>query len=258
MAVALYARVSTTRQAENELSIPDQLHQMRDWCKAQGLSVAAEYVELGASATDDRRSMFQQMIADATASPPPFEAIVVYSLSRFFRETLGFALYERKLSRVGVKVVSITQQTGDDPAGEMARRIFTVFDEYQSKENSKHTQRAMRENARQGYWKGSHPPYGYRAIETQTIGNRGRKKRRLEIDAPEAEIVLKVYQLYLQGHHGAPLGMKAIATHLNQRGITMRGKPWRIQKINQLLCDPVYTGCFYFNRRDSKARKIRP
>ncbi len=29
MQVALYARVSTTRQAENDLSIPDQLRQMR-------------------------------------------------------------------------------------------------------------------------------------------------------------------------------------------------------------------------------------
>jgi predicted site-specific integrase-resolvase len=48
MAVALYARVSTTKQAEKDRSIPDQLKQMREWCKAQGLVVAAEYVELGA------------------------------------------------------------------------------------------------------------------------------------------------------------------------------------------------------------------
>ena len=36
MMAALYARVSTTRQAENDLSIPDQLRQLRDWCKANG------------------------------------------------------------------------------------------------------------------------------------------------------------------------------------------------------------------------------
>jgi site-specific DNA recombinase len=47
MAVALYARVSTTKQAEKDLSIPDQLRQMRDWCKRQGLAVGAEYVEPG-------------------------------------------------------------------------------------------------------------------------------------------------------------------------------------------------------------------
>ena len=35
--------MSTTRQAEIDLSIPDQLRQMRDWCKSQGLAVAAFY-----------------------------------------------------------------------------------------------------------------------------------------------------------------------------------------------------------------------
>ncbi len=50
MAVALYARVSTTKQAEKDLSIPDQLRQMRDWCKKQGFAVAVEYIETGATA----------------------------------------------------------------------------------------------------------------------------------------------------------------------------------------------------------------
>ena len=40
MAVALYARVSTPRQAEKDLSIPDQLRQMREYCKAHSLPVA--------------------------------------------------------------------------------------------------------------------------------------------------------------------------------------------------------------------------
>ena len=92
MAVALYARVSTTKQAEKDLSIPDQLKQMRDWCKRQGVGVAVEYVEPGASATDDRRPVFQQMIAEATREPAPFEAIVVHSLSRFFPDSREFAL----------------------------------------------------------------------------------------------------------------------------------------------------------------------
>jgi DNA invertase Pin-like site-specific DNA recombinase len=44
MAVALYARVSTTRQAENDLSIPDQLRRLREWAKANGHLVVKEYV----------------------------------------------------------------------------------------------------------------------------------------------------------------------------------------------------------------------
>ena len=64
MAVALYARVSTTRQADNDLSIPDQLRQLHEWAKANGHLVVKEYVEPGASATDDKRPVFQEMIAD--------------------------------------------------------------------------------------------------------------------------------------------------------------------------------------------------
>src|SRR5690349_16129185 len=99
MAVALYARVSTTRQAEQDLSIPDQLRQMREWCDRNGFLVAQEYIEPGASATDDRRPVFQEMIADATLHPAPYEAIIVHSLSRFFRDSIAFGLYERNLAK---------------------------------------------------------------------------------------------------------------------------------------------------------------
>jgi DNA invertase Pin-like site-specific DNA recombinase len=95
------------------------------------------------------------MISEATLSPSPFDAIVVHSLSRFFRDSFEFMFYERRLRKSGVKVISITQQTSDDPAGEMARKMFSMFDEYQSKENGKHTLRGMQENARQGYFNGS-------------------------------------------------------------------------------------------------------
>jgi len=58
MHVALYARVSTTRQAANDLSIPDQLRQLNEWSHANGHAVVCEYIEPGASATDDKRPVF--------------------------------------------------------------------------------------------------------------------------------------------------------------------------------------------------------
>ncbi len=258
MDVVIYARVSTGKQVENDLSIPDQLRQLREWCKAHHHRLVSEYVEAGATATDDRRPVFQQMIGDACLSPPPFEAIVVHSLSRFFRDALEFGLYERKLKKSGVKVISITQQTGDDPSGEMARKLFSLFDEYQSKENAKHTLRAMKENARQGYWNGSTAPFGYRVTDAGTAGSRGRQKRRLEVEPVEAETVRKIYDLYLHGLNGRSMGMKNITVHLNNQGITMRGKPWRIQKMDDVLSDRVYMGEFYFNRNEWRTAKIKP
>ena len=76
------------------------------------------------------------MISDATLKPAPYEAIIVHSLSRFFRDSLQFALYERQLKKSTCKLISITQQTSEDAGGEMARKIFSLFDEYQSKETA--------------------------------------------------------------------------------------------------------------------------
>src|ERR1700738_3119392 len=59
---ALYLRVSTGRQAENDLSIPDQRRQAKGYCTSRGWEIVADYVEPGVSATDDRRREFQRMI----------------------------------------------------------------------------------------------------------------------------------------------------------------------------------------------------
>src|SRR5262252_8558522 len=79
---ALYMRVSTGRQAEHDLSIPDQRSQLKLWCRANGHSVVAEYVEAGASAGDDRRPSFQQMIERACDGEHAFDLIVVHSYSQ--------------------------------------------------------------------------------------------------------------------------------------------------------------------------------
>ena len=131
-----------------------------------------------------------------------------------------------------MRVVSITQETSDDPAGEMASKIFSLFDEYQSKENGKHTLRAMQENARQGFFNGSKPPFGYRTVETEAIGNKGRRKKRLAVDPAEAAVVRRIFDLYLHGLDGAEMGAKSIAAHLNAKGITLRGQRWTRSRVH--------------------------
>ena len=161
---ALYMRVSTGRQPEHDLSIPDQRRQLESWCRAQGCIVASEFIEGGASAGDDRRPVFQQMIERACDGEQAFDLILVHSYSRFFREAFEQEFYLRKLAKHGVRVVSITQPVGDEsePVHAMMRKVIALFDEYQSKENAKHVIRSMKENARQGFWNGATAPLGYR------------------------------------------------------------------------------------------------
>ena len=54
--VALYVRVSTGRQADSDLSIPDQRRQAKRYCEERGWEIVADYVEPGMSATDDRQA----------------------------------------------------------------------------------------------------------------------------------------------------------------------------------------------------------
>lgn len=257
MLVALYARVSTTRQAENDLSIPDQLRQMREWCKRNGHTPVQEFVESGASATDDKRPVFQEMVAAASEKPAPFQAIIVHSYSRFFRDLAQAVFYERKLNRSGVKLLSITQQTNDDPSGELFRHLVMMFDEYQSKENAKHTLRGMNENARQGFFNGSVPPFGYQTIEAGRTGVHGRIKKKLALNPAEAEIVRKIFALYVHGVDGPRMGIKDIAKYLNERGLLMRSKPWRIQSVHLILSSQTYMGLHIFNKFDSRAKRIK-
>ncbi len=140
----------------------------------------------------------------------------------------------------------------------MMRRIICMFDEHQSKEISKHVSRSMKENARQGYFNGACPPFGYQSISTETSAARGRMKKKLAINEAEAGIVRMAYDLYLNGHEGRELGGKEIAKHLTDKGLLMRGKPWNIQKTHKLLSDSLYMGEYFTNIRDSKANANRP
>ncbi len=255
---ALYLRVSTGRQAENDLSIPDQRRQAENYCAAKGWEIAAEFVEPGASATDDRRPEFQKMMDAGLARPAAFDFIVVHSFSRFFRDQFQLEFYVRKLAKNQVRLVSITQDLGDDPMSNMIRQIMALFDEYQSKENAKHTLRAMKENARQGYWNGALPPIGYRIVAAEQRGAKTKKK--LEIDPIHAETVRLMFRLALVGDgESGPMGVKSITTHLNARGIRTRdGGRWGIAAVHQVLTRETYVGRHRFNTRDHKTRTPKP
>ncbi len=254
---ALYARVSTGRQAEQDLSIPDQVAQLKVWCEARGLRIAAQYVEPGASATDDKRPQFQRMIERACDGEHAFDVIVVHSYSRFFRDSFGLEFYVRKLAKHGVKLVSITQELGEDPAQVMMRQVIALFDEYQSKENAKHVLRAMKENARQGFWNGARTPFGYRTVEA---GRRGaRVKKKLAVDDVEAETVRLIYRLFMEGdRQSGPMGVKAITVWLNEHGYrTRQGGSWGVGSVYKILTNPVYGGEARFNRLDTRKRRVK-
>jgi site-specific DNA recombinase len=254
---ALYLRVSTARQAEHDVSIPDQRKQGEIYCISRGLELVDTFVEMGASATNDRRPEFQKLIEAGTSKPAPFDVVVVHSFSRFFRDHFELEFYVRKLAKNGVKLISITQEMGDDPMHVMMRQIMALFDEYQSKENAKHVLRALKENARQGFWNGSLPPIGYRVVAAEQRGAKIKKK--LEIDPHHAETVRLAFRLALQGDGtSGSMGVKAIASHLNRERIFTRdGGRWGVGTVHRMLTRATYIGRHEFNKR-RKTKELSP
>ena len=250
---ALYLRVSTGRQAEGEVSLPSQRDLTRRYCEGQGWTVVEEFVEPGASATDDRRPVFQRMLEQAKLPERTFDVICVHAFSRFYRNGAEMEMTIRRLKKSGVEVVSVTQPTGDDPSQAMMRQIIGIFDEYTSRENGKNVTRAMRESAKQGYWNGATPPLGYRVVEAERRGSKIKKK--LEIDPVEAELVRLIFKLYTEGNGvSGPLGVKEATKWLNANGYrTRRGSTFGVGPVYGILTNRCYaTGKWPYGRRNSR------
>ena len=254
---AVYLRVSTGRQAENDVSLPSQRDLTTRFCEGQGWSVVEEYVEPGASATDDRRPVFQRMLEDARSPDRRFDVICVYAFSRFYRNGAEMEMTIRRLRKCGVEVVSVTQPTGDDPSQEMMRQMIGLFDEYTSRENGKNVSRAMRESAKQGFWNGATPPLGYKIVEAETRGSKIKKK--LAVEPVDAETVRLMFRLYVEGDgKTGPLGIKDVAKWLNERGYrTRKGATFGIGPVHGILTNRCYaTGKWPYGVRNSKTGQL--
>ena len=252
---AIYVRVSTARQADHDLSLPDQVAQCRAYCERKGWEVVEVFSEPGASALDDDRPVFQEMIYKAKRTDKPFQFVVVHSLSRFSRDAMHSELHVRELRKAGVQLVSITQDIGQEGTGEFIRKMLNVFDEHQSCENAKHVHRAMCENTRQGFWNGAAPPYGYALMVAERRGTKDKKV--VVLDEAEATVVRLIYDM-ASGKTGRPVGVKAIAVYLNERGIRRRGRKFSTGNIHQTLTCSTYHGKHFFNRRDTRNKVPHP
>jgi DNA invertase Pin-like site-specific DNA recombinase len=257
--VATYYRVSTGRQYANEASIPRQRKITSSFCDQNGYVMVEEFAE-AKTATDDRRPVLQDMIERACAPDHPYDAIVFYAFNRFFRNVAEMELTIRKLRKHGVEVVSVTQPTGDDPSQILVRQIIGAFDEHTSREISKNTTRAMRESAKQGFWNGATPPLGYKIVEAERRGQKIKKK--LDIDAVEAETVRLIFKLYLDGDGATgPLGVKETTKWLNSHGHrTRRGATFGVGPVHKILTNACYsTGQWPYGVRSSRdGRKYDP
>src|SRR5690554_5462009 len=102
MRAALYARVSTDRQAgDDRNSLPVQRSRFADWCVQHDAEPVAEYTDAETGRVSTRPG-YQQMLTDARAGK--FDAIVVRHLDRFGRDQWEIMGRIGELRALGVEV----------------------------------------------------------------------------------------------------------------------------------------------------------
>ena len=243
---ALYARVSSDRQ-DVDLSVSAQLRALKEYAKANGYSVAREYVDEAESGRVADRPQFREMIEEGSKPKAAFEVILVWKFSRFTRKREHAVAFKSQLRRKGIRVVSITEQAEDNATGRLLEGIIESVDEYYSENLAQEVVRGMREAASRGFFLGSNAPFGYRKIK---VSDGAKERPTLEVDPATAPVVRELFEKSLRGS-----GLKELCKELNDRGITNRGKRWYKGTLHYVLRNEAYTGTAVWGK---PARDRRP
>lgn len=240
MNVVLYARVSSDKQAEKDLSIPAQLKALRQHALSRKWNIFKEFIDEAESARSADRPAFQEMIAEAKQKNPPFSAILVWKLNRFARNREDSIIYKSLLRRKGIQVISINEQIDDTASGKLLEGLLEVIDEFYSVNLAQDTIRGMKENAMRGFLNGGKGAFGYRL---KKVSANGQEKRTYEINEAEAPIVREIFKLCIEGE-----GAKDIALILNKKDYKKpSGKEWRSNSVAYILRNEAYTGTIVWN-----------
>jgi len=246
---AIYCRYSSEQQRDS-MSIEAQKRACSEFAERQKWNIARFYIDEARSGTSDDRANFQAMIADATAKDKPFDYIVVHKLDRFARNRYDSIKYKHLLNRKGVRVVSASQPIigSGDPTEVLLESILEGMDEFYSLNLAREAIKGMAENARNGWYNGGHPPYGF---DFETVKTAKGAKKKLVVNSAEAKIVRRIYRDYLSGS-----GIIAIRNGLNADGSKNRsGRPWTKNVVTGILKNEKYAGDMAFGKRPNRARR---
>ena len=248
--VALYCRLSNEDELEDESrSITNQKELLQKYAKENNLDIYGIYVDDGYSGTNFDRPDFQRMIKDIENKK--VNMVIVKDSSRLGRDYIQFGEYiEKYFPRNNVRVVSILDNYDSAIDNGVADTLpfRAVMNDYYAKDTSKKVRSTKQKNAKQGLFMGRYAPFGYDKSPED--------KHKLIINEECAQIVRKIYDLYLNGN--SPLQIAYILTDekiptpsqlMNMQKINQR---WYPEVIRRILQNEMYIG----NMVQCRKRKI--
>ena len=140
-AVAIYARVSTDRQA-----VDMQLHELKEYVERRGWNLHREFIDQGYSGSDTKRPAFQEMMNEAKKRK--FDVLLVWKLDRLSRSMKDLVMVLNELGGLGIDFVSYDNNLDTStPTGKLVFHVIGAVAEFE-KDIIKERVKAGLENAR--------------------------------------------------------------------------------------------------------------
>jgi site-specific DNA recombinase len=249
MDVAVYARVSTTRQAQAQ-TIEQQLDRLRAAVADRGWTLDEQHVyrddgysgaKLGRPGLDCLRD--QAALAEV-------DLVLVTAPDRLARNYVHQVLLIEELGRHGCRVEFLDRPMSQDPHDQLLLQIRGAVAEYERTLIAERMRRGRQARLRAGTllpW--TTPPFGYRLDP-----ERPRDAAGVRVEPGEAVLVAQLFDWYLEPQ----ATVYRLAKRLTGLGVaTPMGKPcWNAASVRGILRNPAYKGRALTNRtRVAPARR---
>jgi len=251
---AIYCRLSkedsdTVSDSHNESeSIQNQKSLLIKYAVEKGWDIYNIYCDEDYSGADRERPAFKQLIEEAEQGK--FNVVLVKTQSRFTRD---MELVERyihgKFLEWGIRFVAMVDNIDTDVKGnKKARQINGLINEWYLEDLSENIRTVFDHKRKSGKYIGGFPVYGYKKDPND--------KNHLIIDHDAAEVVKRIYMLYLSGngkqHIAYVLNSEAVPNPTKYKQIAGSGYKngaqrndlglWNRTSVGRILREQIYTG----------------
>jgi DNA invertase Pin-like site-specific DNA recombinase len=237
----LYARVSTDKQAQKDLSIPAQIEAMRVYAKKNGWKIAGHFVDEGESARTANRPELKRLIEQCKENKS-VDAVIVHKIDRLARNLIDYATIKAILKQKGIRLISVSEPFDDNPVGHLLENIIASISEWYSANLGEEIKKSNMEKLRQGEWPHK-PPFGYKSVK----GENNRIKHIMDLE--KAPLIRQLFELFSTGKYS----LRTLSEEMGERGLrTAYGRIYSPEAIKKLL-----TKRFYIGRLDWKGKEYK-
>ena len=246
----IYTRLSNERTEEwreKSYSIETQILSCKEYALKESIDVLEVYTDYEYSGTNFERPSFQNMMQDIRDRR--INCIIIRDLSRLGREYLEMGrLIDKVFPFLGVRFISVNDKLDTvketDSKKSFEVTLKNIINDMYAKDISVKIKTSKHNRARNGYFIGSVPPYGYKI-------KKSKEGQKLVIDENVRFIVEEMFDLTLQGK-----SQYEVAKHFNEKGYApgmiyyKTGRvyrknddpEWNKGTISKMLTNPAYTG----------------